>query len=156
MRSHMIRTIALTAAALVLATSAQAQGRGKAKSKQQSVKIKDDDRRNDGKIIRDANGDIVRIDRRVPPGLAKKPGQMPPGQYKKRYNTHDGASVLSDIMRQRGYDVVRIVPTGGSQYVFYRLNDGAERRAIVRLGEDRLRFSNVPTVILQAVLARLY
>ena len=22
----------------------------------------------------------------VPPGLAKKPGQMPPGQYKKRYN----------------------------------------------------------------------
>jgi hypothetical protein len=151
----MIRTIGLTAAALMLAASAQAQGRGKGKGKQQAVRIDHGDRR--GGVIRgDANRDVFRFDRRVPPGLAKKPGQMPPGQYKKRYNTYDGASVLGDIMRRRGYEVLRIVPAGRSQYVYYRSRDAAERRAVVRLGEDRLRFSNVPTSIVQAVLARLY
>jgi len=151
--------IGLTAAGLVLATSAQAQGKGKekGKGKGEPAKIKHDEiRRDDGRIVRDANGNIVRVEAKVPPGLAKKPGQMPPGQYKKRYGTSEGASVLSDIFRQRGYDVVRVVPSGGSQYVYYRPRGSNERRAIVRNGEDRLRFSNVPSDILSAVLARLY
>jgi len=151
--------IGLTTAALLLATSAQAQGKGKGKAREKNevVKIKHDEiRRDDGRIVRDANGDIVRVGTKVPPGLAKKPGQMPPGQYKKRYGTVEGAWVLSDIFRQRGYDVVRVVPSTGSQYIYYRHHDGSERRAVVRLGDDRLRFSNVPSDILSAVLARLY
>ena len=96
------------------------------------------------------------IGERVPPGLAKKPAHMPPGQYKKRYGTVEGATALGDILRQRGYTVSRVTPYGESQYVYYRLRDGAERRALVSTGADRLRFSNVPSTILQAVLAQLY
>ena len=36
-------------------------------------------------------------------GLAKKPGGMPPGQYKKLYNAGQGASVLSDVLGRHGY-----------------------------------------------------
>ncbi|CAN5816506.1 hypothetical protein BH11GEM1_BH11GEM1_36200 [soil metagenome] len=93
---------------------------------------------------------------RVPPGLAKKPGQMPPGQYKKRYGTDQGASVLSEIMRQRGYTVTRIVPAGYNQNVYYRRSTGGERLAIVSPGTNRLSFQNVPAALLQQVLARLY
>ncbi len=93
---------------------------------------------------------------RVPPGLAKKPGQMPPGQYKKRYGTDQGASVLSEIMRQRGYTVTRIVPAGYNQNVYYRSSTGGERLAIVSPGTNRLSFQNVPAALLQQVLARLY
>ena len=117
----------------------------------------DERRGRDGDERRDRDGD-GRFDRgrRVPPGLAKKPGQMPPGQFKKRYGTNDGASVLGDIFRRNGYTVVRVVPTGQAQYVYYRLRDGQERRAIVSPGTDRLGFSNVPATLLQQVLAALY
>jgi len=93
---------------------------------------------------------------KVPPGLAKKPGQMPPGQYKKRYGTSEGADVLGGVLRRRGYSVLRVVPTGDSRYVYYRLRDGSERRAIVSPGTDRLVFRNVPASLLQEVLAALY
>ena len=94
--------------------------------------------------------------RRIPPGLAKKPGQMPPGQYKKRYSTNEGADILGGIFRRNGYTVSRVVPNGQSQYVYYRLRDGSERRAIVSPGTDRLRFNNVPATLLQQVMAALY
>ena len=94
--------------------------------------------------------------RRIPPGLAKKPGQMPPGQYKKRYGTNEGADILGGIFRRNGYTVSRVVPNGQSQYVYYRLRDGTERRAIVSPGTDRLRFNNVPATLLQQVMAALY
>jgi hypothetical protein len=156
MRSHISRVFAIAAVGLVLAVPAHAQGRGGGKSKEKPAKVKSSDRRD--VIVRESGGDIVRIDRgrKVPPGLAKKPGQMPPGQYKKIYNSHEGASVLGDIMRRRGYTVLRVVPVDDARYVYYRYGNGLEQRAIVRPGTDRLRFSNVPSSILQAVLAYLY
>jgi hypothetical protein len=136
MRTSLVRTFELAAVALLLAASAQAQGNSH-----------DKDKGNRG----DRGGAV-----KVPPGLAKKPGQMPPGQYKKRYGTNEGATVLGDILRRRGYQVVRVAPAGQSQYVYYRWHNGAQRRAIVSPGSDRLQFSNVPTSLLQEVLAKLY
>lgn len=112
--------------------------------------------RHDGRDRNDGR-DVVGIDgRRIPPGLAKKPGGMPPGQYKKRYQTSDGANVLRDILVGRGYTVVRTDNAGQSQYVYYRLRDGSVQRAIVSPGTDRLGFTNVPAALLREVLARLY
>ena len=118
-------------------------------------------RRGDDRIYRDRDRDEDndrgwKHGKKVPPGLAKKPGQMPPGQYKKRYGTNQGASVLGDILRRDGYSVLRTVPRDGSQYVYYRTRDGAERRAIVTDGRDRLSFSNVPQSVLEQVLSALY
>ena len=158
-------TILTAIAALVLAAgSAGAQGKGKEKNRD-----KDDEKehgkaakhmsRDDAEAIRLRDMSRVRVDgngSRVPPGLAKKPGQMPPGQYKKRYGTNEGATVLGDILRGRGYTVSRVAPYGESQYVYYRLRDGAERRALVSSGTEGLQFTNVPATVLQAVLARLY
>jgi hypothetical protein len=144
--------IGVAAAVMALAGTAQAQGKGKGKEKHEN-------KREHATIIRRADGDVIvvpRNGRKIPPGLAKKPGQMPPGQYKKLYGTQDGASVLSDIFRRRGYTVTRLVPYGESRYVYYRGADGRIRRAIVSPGTDRLSFSNVPATILQEVLARLY
>jgi hypothetical protein len=166
--------IGVAAAVMALAGTAQAQGKGKGKDKHDERRVerheakRDDDhdrdhdrdeRRRNGSVVRSANGDITVVPgngRKIPPGLAKKPGQMPPGQYKKIYGTQDGANVLSDIFRRRGYTVTRLVPYGESRYVYYRGTDGNIRRAIVSPGADRLSFSNVPAAILQEVLARLY
>jgi len=189
MRSQITRTLGLAATALALATSAQAQGRGHGRGSDHAAladrRSSDDDhdrdrdrdvyrgdihrrdthdiyRRDDGDIYRGPDRDIYGNGRWVPPGLAKKPGQMPPGQYKKlygnrqRYGAYQGASVLSEILRGRGYPVLRVAPAGGAQYVYYRLHDGPQRRAIVSPGSDRLLFDNVPASILQAVLSRLY
>ena len=150
-------------AALTLAAgSAGAQGKGHEKDKDRG---KDHDKaekhldREDAQAIRLREQNRVRVQdvgSRVPPGLAKKPGHMPPGQYKKRYGTSEGATVLGDIFRRRGYTVTRVAPYGQSQYVYYRLRDGAERRALVSTGTERLQFSNVPASVLQLVLAQLY
>jgi hypothetical protein len=117
-------------------------------------------------VYRDIYGNVIyrdddryRDNRRIPPGLAKKPGGMPPGQFKKlyrRYSTNEGAGVLGEIMRRRGYYVSRIVPYGDSHYVYYRGYNGPEQRAIVYPGADRLGFNNVPAAILQLVLGQLY
>ena len=167
-----LRILGLSAAALILAASAaQAQGKGHDKDKgkdkdkehgnAQAQRV-DDDRVNNERrrdiIVR--NGDVyrngdVRVSK-VPPGLAKKPGQMPPGQYKKRYGVTQGSSVLQQILGQRGYTVVRTQPYGESQYVYYRYRDGSVQRALVSPGNDRLSFGNVPASILQLVLAQLY
>jgi hypothetical protein len=152
--------IGVAAAVMALAGTAQAQGKGKHDKKHDEKHAeKRGERRENATVIRRADGDIIVVPgkgRKIPPGLAKKPGQMPPGQYKKIYGTQDGASVLSDIFRRRGYTVTRLVPYGESRYVYYRGTDGRIRRAIVSPGPDRLSFSNVPAVILQEVLARLY
>lgn len=166
MRSSVARTFTLTAVALALATSVEAQGhkkdRGDRYDRRDVYRDRGRDRdrdrdvyRRDGAIIRGRDGDLYRV-QRIPPGLAKKPGGMPPGQYKKRYGAHQGANVLSNVMRQRGYRVVRVVPSGNSRYVYYRYRDGREQRAWIRPGTDRLMFSNVPPSILQAVMAQLY
>jgi hypothetical protein len=167
MRSHTKRMFGLAMAALVLAGSAEAQGKSKAKSQgkseaKQHEHVAKPQKTKRGDVIT-SEGVVIRRDDRVPgngvkvpPGLAKKPGQMPPGQYKKRYGTNEGASVLSDILRRRGFAVDRIVPSGESQWVYYRMPDGSLRRVIVSPGTDRLRFTNLPTAILQEVLARLY
>jgi hypothetical protein len=118
-----------------------------------------DDRRNDPRYDdrrNDPRYDDRRDARRIPPGLAKKPGGMPPGQYKKMYGTDHGAGVLRDVFGRRGYTVVRSAHQGESEYVYYRLRDGSVRRAVVSPGADRLRFSNVPSSLLSEVMARLY
>jgi Ni/Co efflux regulator RcnB len=157
MRNRIVKTVALAALAVLGAGTADAQGRGNGR------RDRDDDRRGVWSHDRDRDRDRDYYDRgyrRVPPGLAKKPGHMPPGQFKKRYDnrysTYHGASVLSDILRRRGYQVVRVAPYGNSQYVYYRPYRGAERRAMVYPGGERLGFSNVPGSLLQAVLAQLY
>jgi hypothetical protein len=95
--------------------------------------------------------------RRVPPGLSRKPGNMPPGQYKKlHHNTHDGAVVLGDVLHRHGYTVVRTADAGDSRFVYYRLRDGQVHRALVSPGTERLRFANVPGTILSEVMSRLY
>lgn len=170
MRPHSGRTLSLATAVIVLAAGAAgAQGNKKEKGEkggQGKAKVEQTERhRDDGRvvmrdgrqvIIRDGDRDAYGNGRKVPPGLAKKPGQMPPGQYKKRYETSEGASVLGDIFKRRGYTVVRTVPYGDSRYVYYRLSDGSERRAVVSQGTDRLVFRNVPESLLREVVARLY
>ena len=100
--------------------------------------------------------------RGVPPGLYKKPGHMPPGQYKKHYyQAYYGADVLSREMRRRHYRIVRIVPAGQARYVYYQPYYGPnyygdEQWILVRPGADRLYFDNAPPSLLQAVLAQLY
>jgi hypothetical protein len=149
MRNQTMKVFGVAAAMLALAGSAQAQGKGHGKHHEK-------DRR---EVVRTANGDVVILPgtrQRVPPGLAKKPGHMPPGQYKKMYSPSQGANVLRDIFRQRGYTVTRLVTSGPSRYVYYRGNDGRIQRAIVSPGTSRLSFNNVPAQILQEVLSRLY
>lgn len=176
MRNLLGRVLALSAAAmLVVSGSANAQGKSVEKSAKankpakQTAKMKhvddlhDDDRRADRGSVRDGNRDIDGRHRdgygsgvKTPPGLAKKPGGLPPGQYKKRYGTNDGADILGGVLRRRGYSVLRVVPAGDSRYVFYRLRDGREQRAMVSPGTDRLKFHNVPASLLQEVLTAMY
>ncbi|MEO7711460.1 MAG: hypothetical protein ABIV10_00920 [Gemmatimonadaceae bacterium] len=174
MRNQLGRVLALTAAAMLVSGSANAQGKSQEKSAKankpakQVAKMKhvddlhDDARRSDRAVMRDGNRDVDGRHRdgygngvKTPPGLAKKPGGLPPGQYKKRYGTNDGADILGGVLRRRGYSVLRVVPAGDSRYVFYRLRDGSEQRAIVSPGSDRLRFQNVPASLLQEVLAAM-
>ncbi|MDB4882523.1 MAG: hypothetical protein JWL95_1289 [Gemmatimonadetes bacterium] len=181
MRAHLPRFIGAAAATLFFATAAQAQGKDhgkdKNKDKHHTEAVTDDNRHHDAshdvhhvdqhQVQNDPrynHGQVVngqydpRYDqngRRVPPGLAKKPGGMPPGQYKK-YGANQGGVVLREVMGRRGYTVVRTADAGQSQYVYYRLNDGSVRRAVVSPGTDRLQFSNVPSSLLSEVLARLY
>jgi hypothetical protein len=170
--TRILRTVGLATAALLVAASAQAQGkkheRGDDRARTMAVRradvqhrdvfarARDRDKRDDHNDRYDQYDRYDRYDRRIPPGLAKKPGQMPPGQYKKRYRAYDGTVVLSDILRRRGGRVLRVVPSGESRYVYYRMNDGGERWVLVRPEADRLYFDNAPASLLQAVLARLY
>ena len=182
MKNPTRRILGLAAASLVLAATAQAQGKshekgdkgdkGKAKGMQvderrdndRDDRMRDrerDERNRERDRYEDRNRNVIVHNgdvnvRRVPPGLAKKPGQMPPGQYKKRYGVPQGVTVLQDIFGRRGYTVVRTEPFGESQYVYYRLRDGSVQRAIVSPGTDRLGFTNVPASLLREVLARLY
>jgi hypothetical protein len=153
-------TIFAAIAALTLAAgSAGAQGKSHDKDQKEHGKAEKHISREDAQAIRIRDQNRVRVQdvgTRVPPGLAKKPGQMPPGQYKKRYGTNEGATVLGDILRRRGYTVSRVAPYGENRYVYYRYHDGAERRALVSSGTDRLQFTNVPASVLQLVLAQLY
>ncbi|HEY9225064.1 MAG TPA: hypothetical protein VIP11_00360 [Gemmatimonadaceae bacterium] len=162
-------TLGLAAATLALAGSAEAQGRWNdhhdrdryehARRERYEQIRREQIHRNDG-YVRDAYGRVYRIDsRKIPPGLAKKPGHMPPGQYKKQYRhyaPYQGADVLGQVMRRRGYEVLRVVPAGDSRYVYYRWHGGNAQRAFVSPGSDRLMFSNVPTQVLQAVMNQLY
>jgi hypothetical protein len=129
MRSTLSKVLGTAAvlAALLHADPAQAQGRGKG----------------------EGHG------HKVPPGLAKK-GGLPPGQARKLYRADDGVVALRDVFGRNGYTVVRTVPEGDARYVYYRSGDGTVRRAIVRPGEDRLSFGNVPSDIVRQVVARLY
>jgi hypothetical protein len=170
MRRHIVKSLGVAAAALALATSAQAQGRGHGRGQdrdrqQDRREHRDrDDRRDDDRNgrrqgpVRRQDGDVWSYRRdHVPPGLAKKPGQMPPGQYKKHHYTPlQGADVLGGILRRRGYSVQRMAPYGDSRLVYYRGSDGVIRRAIVSPGANQLGFSNVPSSLLQEVLSALY
>lgn len=165
MRFSFVHTLTITTALLVLSGPAHAQGKSHGKGGGHKDRDRDDrgdevvrQRESDG-VFRRRDGDVIvapQNDRRVPPGLAKKPGQMPPGQYKKLYRSADGARVLSDILRGRGYVVTRLEPAGDTRAVFYRSTDGIEHRAVVAPGGERLVFTNVPAAILQEVLARLH
>ena len=175
MTIHSRRMFSLAAAFVLAAGVADAQGKekekGKGQEKSKAAKAVRGDRDAKGRVVirdRDRDGRIIVRDRdrdgravygngtKVPPGLAKKPGGMPPGQYKKRYSTTEGSSVLRDILLGRGYTVMRTENAGASQHVFYRLRDGSVQRAVVSTGDDRLVFGNVPDALLREVLARLY
>ena len=160
---HRLTGAAVAALLVASAGAAQAQGKGHGKEhKTAEVRGDDrhrDDRQRDDRHVYDSRGDYdprYERGRKVPPGLAKKPGQMPPGQYKKLYNAHQGASVLSDVLGRRGYTVVRSSDAGTSEYVYYRDRNGTLRRAVVSPGSERLVFRNVPEAMLREVLARLY
>ncbi len=152
--------IGFSVALFAIAGTAGAQGHGKGKGQGHQGKQGEQGDRHEKRgdvIVRRADGDLVVVpNRKVPPGLAKKPGQMPPGQYKKLYSPSQGASVLSDIFRRHNYTVTRMQTYGDSRYVYYRAPDGSIRRAIVSPGTTQLSFSNVPSLILQEVLSRLY
>jgi len=150
-----IRNLAVAAAALAIFTgSAGAQGRGHGKGNKGASAEKGDKSRST--VISGGDVVVVHHDRRVPPGLAKKPGQMPPGQYKKMYTVNEGTNVLRDVFGRHGYTVTRVVPSGTSRYVYYRRPDGQVVRAVVSPGTDRLGFVNVPSLILNELLTRLY
>ena len=171
MRNQLLRSVATATLALcVLAGGAAAQGKGKGHDKgDKGGKGEGDDRgqripvavgTRDGRDNRDIRDDRDRSDerdhdRRVPPGLAKK-GGLPPGQAKKMYRTTDGVVALRDVFGRHGYTVVRTQPFGTGQYVYYRQGNGLVQRAVVYPGTDRLTFQNVPQLLLQEVLARLY
>ncbi len=155
MRHFFIRAAGIAAAALALASSAQAQDH---KHDQDRHHDEHEHDRNRATVVHRANGDVVIPGRdvRIPPGLAKKPGGLPPGQYRKHWGTGDGADVLIDVFRRHGYRVDRVATSGSSRYVYYRAPNGQLVRAIVRPGTDRLGFSNVPSNLLQEVMSRLY
>jgi hypothetical protein len=149
MRYFNRKHIGLAAVAIAFAAApAFAQGKGHGKGN----KGHDRDHDRDGRVVIIDNGNVGR----VPPGLAKKPGQMPPGQYKKRYTALQGVGYLRESFSRHGYTVVRTSPYGESQYVYYRAPNGTLQRAIVYPGNTQLGFTNVPSLILQEVLARLY
>ncbi|HEY4131092.1 MAG TPA: hypothetical protein VGM50_10765 [Gemmatimonadaceae bacterium] len=154
MRTILIRVATIAATTLALASSAQAQDHNHDRS--HDCDHKHD--RNCATVVHRSNGDVVvrRNDVRVPPGLAKKPGGLPPGQLRKRWSTGDGPNALSDVFRRHGYRVDRITTFGSSRYVYYRAPNGQLIRAIVSPGTDRLGFANVPSSLLQEVLSRLY
>ena len=173
MRVSLHRLAGIATAALLVASAgtAEAQGKGHGKDhKSARAEVRGDERHRDDRRVYDSHGDYEPRDDRsrsavrpglarkggLPPGLAKKPGGMPPGQYKKLYSADQGAYVLSDVLGRRGYPIVRRADAGTSEYVYYRDRDGRIRRAIVSPGDGRLRFSNVPSSLLNEVLSRLY
>jgi hypothetical protein len=153
-------------AALFLASAgtaqAQGKGHGKGHDKDEHAQVRSDDRdrdhdrdgRYDNRSDYDHRYDQGR--KSIPPGLAKKPGGMPPGQYKKVYTAGQGASVLSDVLGRHGYYVVRTANAGDSRYVYYRDRAGTVRRATVTPSGDRLRFSSVPAALLNEIHSRMY
>ena len=160
---HHLASIAVAALFLASAGTAQAQGKGHGKGheKNDHAQVRSDDH-DRGDHDRDGRYENHSYDRRydqnrsIPPGLAKKPGGMPPGQYKKQYNAGQGAYVLSDVLGRHGYHVVRTADAGDSRYVYYRDAAGNLHRATVSPGGDRLRFTAVPRALLQELNARLY
>jgi hypothetical protein len=152
MHKLIVRVSIVALASVALAISAQAQGKGKDKDKGKDKH----DERDRGAVVNSGGEVLLPVQtNRIPPGLAKKPGQMPPGQYKKHYTVTQGSSVLSQILGQNGYVVQRVVPAGTSRYVYYRGTDGLVHRAVVRPGTNQPAFSNVPSSLLQLVLSRL-
>ena len=160
---HHLAGAAAMALLLTSAGTAQAQGKGHGKKHDEHAQVRVDDRH------RDVNHADPRYDHRgdydtrygqgrkaIPPGLAKKPGGMPPGQYKKLYSTRQGASVLSDVLGRHGYSVVRSTDAGNSRYVYYRDHAGIVHRAVVTPSGDRLHFSSVPRTLLDEINGRLY
>lgn len=166
MRVSLHRLTGIAAAALFLASAgtaqAQGKGHGKGHDKDEHAQVRDDhdrgdherDARYENRTDYDQRYDQAR--RSIPPGLAKKPGGMPPGQYKKLYSAGQGATVLSDVLGRHGYHVVRTADAGDSRYVYYRDAAGTLHRATVTPGGDRLRFSSVPRALLEEINARLY
>ena len=166
MRVSLNRMAGLAVAALFLASAgtaqAQGKGHGKGHDKDEHAQVRNDDHDrdhdHDGRYENRSHDDH-RYDqgrKSIPPGLAKKPGGMPPGQYKKLYSAGQGASVLSDVLGRHGYHVVRTADAGDSRYVYYRDRAGTVRRATVTPSGDRLRFSSVPAALLNEIHARLY
>jgi len=157
MHNSIVRTLSLAAFGVLLAGgTARAQERGHGHDRDaHPAKARGNDRDDRGRV--DQNDRVppgLAKKGGVPPGLAKK-GGMPPGQAKKYYRPDDGVSVLRDVFGRHGYTVTRTVPNGDTRYVYYRYHGGAVHRAIVRPGDDRLYFSNVPSALLTEVMARL-
>ena len=138
----------------VAAGAAGAQGKGKAQDKGQEKGkgagqhvVQPAPRGGDAPANARGNG--------TPPGLAKKPGGMPPGQYKKRYRPDDGVVILRDVFGREGIRVIRVERSGDVRYVVYRTRTGATARATVRPGEERPVITGAPKSVMGKVLERM-
>jgi hypothetical protein len=161
------RALGAAAALLTLAAGAAgAQGKGKAQGGKAKSESQGDAK--GGAKAHSGSGVAVEVSRGgqqpnargngTPPGLAKKPGGMPPGQYKKRYRPDDGVVILRDVFRREGYTVVRVEVSGDRRFVFYRLRSGPVQRVVVSPGAadaQRPTITNAPSSVVGKVLARM-
>jgi hypothetical protein len=95
MRAPLQHMAGFAMAALFFASAgtaqAQGKGHGKGHEKNDHAQVRSDDRYRDRDHYRDARSEhrsdydhrYVQSRQSIPPGLVKKPGGMPPGQYKK-------------------------------------------------------------------------
>ncbi|HEY4307217.1 MAG TPA: hypothetical protein VGM82_22290 [Gemmatimonadaceae bacterium] len=155
MRTHILKALGIAGATMALATAAQAQSRYQDRGRDQHHGDQHDDRRGEHQrttVIHRANGDVLLVPRNhVPPGLAKKPLGLPPGQFRKHYTTLQGANSLSNVLRRNGFRVDRVSTSGNSRIVYYRGRDGVLHRALVSPGTNELGFSNVPSPLVDQV-----
>ena len=83
----------------------------------------------------------------TPPGLAKKPGAMPPGQYKKRFDYNVGARLPRNYYDNRNYYV--------TDYDRYNLRVAPPGYQWVRVGND-VYLAQTRTGLIAEVIADLF
>ena len=85
----------------------------------------------------------------TPPGLAKKPGGMPPGQYKKQHQYNAGGYLPNNYYRNDNYYVPQ------SAYGQYNLPPAPQGYEWVRVGND-VYLAQTRTGLISQVIADLF